>query len=74
MNKSARGFVSVAGTTRQHIFVELITVLHWCNPVLHRMVYQSSRAKHIYMLRIVQDSNEKTSQTNAGFHRQLEHD
>jgi hypothetical protein len=74
MNKSARGFVTVAGTARQRNFVEPTTVLHSCNPVLHRMVYQSSSEKHIYTIKVVQDSNEKSPQTNEGFHRQLAHD
>ena len=74
MNKSARGFVTVAGTARRRNFVELTTVLHQCNPVLHRMVYQSSSEKHIYTIKVVQDSNEKGPQTNEGFHRQLAHD
>jgi len=74
MNKSAHCFVTVAGTAMQRNFVELTIVLHQCNPVLHRMVYQSSSEKHIYTIKVVQDSNEKGPQTNEGFHRQLAHD
>ena len=74
MNKSAHCFVTVAGTARQRNFVELTIVLHQRNPVLHRMVYQSRSEKHIYRIKIVRDRNEKSPQTNEGFHRQLAHD